>query len=584
MLSPANPLRRTCGLHLRPRRFARCPPCHPRCPPPLESTRPPPRRRLVNPTPNRLIIIRLGRSPGAPLREVHRLLCRYVKKSLVVIAKPPGYGSLVTAPDVESLRSLRREDAVRRLADVIEARAAVTAVLGDLATLPEDPEAELPGTLWIICRAKEEAFDPIAPPYSEEGWHRLLEEQRTAATVVGWTRPTLTCVVMSRGYLLRVALTEDDFMPIARWDLRVLGDACCLAGSDAYPELASAPDATEAWVRRPDFLREEEEPSVEISASASTEGSLGDGWDDLAARNAPSHFDEALITVADHYAIQPVPEAVRDQRLREDTLSGIEPFRGRFEVVDTRNDQVVAIWRNGPAFDRDLATLLMYQWDTPYELVEIPYLYAYRGHIIRIDIPGEQDVDGVADYNAYWGAVVERRMSRPLGDTGFTLVRRIMRELRELEEANRDVVERVVARHLPMPGPDLWGSMVLDAEMKDALSPGQYERWQITQSDDFVDIERHAWAAASGGELTLAEWRQVRAGGPEPEGMNRRVPIPQRVRHEVWRRDEGRCVECGSQALLEFDHIVPWSRGGSDTARNLQLLCEPCNRSKASSI
>ncbi len=62
-----------------------------------------------------------------------------------------------------------------------------------------------------------------------------------------------------------------------------------------------------------------------------------------------------------------------------------------------------------------------------------------------------------------------------------------------------------------------------------------------------------------------------------------REPIPEVVRHEVWRRDKGRCVKCGSQERLEFDHIIPVSKGGSSTARNLQLLCEPCNRKKAAS-
>jgi tetratricopeptide (TPR) repeat protein len=64
----------------------------------------------------------------------------------------------------------------------------------------------------------------------------------------------------------------------------------------------------------------------------------------------------------------------------------------------------------------------------------------------------------------------------------------------------------------------------------------------------------------------------------------RREKLPERTRHEVWRRDEGRCVECGSQENLEFDHIIPWSKGGSDTARNLQLLCQTCNRHKSASI
>jgi 5-methylcytosine-specific restriction endonuclease McrA len=56
------------------------------------------------------------------------------------------------------------------------------------------------------------------------------------------------------------------------------------------------------------------------------------------------------------------------------------------------------------------------------------------------------------------------------------------------------------------------------------------------------------------------------------------------VRHEVWRRDRGSCVECGSRARLEFDHIIPVSRGGSNTVRNIELRCEPCNRRKGARI
>lgn len=64
----------------------------------------------------------------------------------------------------------------------------------------------------------------------------------------------------------------------------------------------------------------------------------------------------------------------------------------------------------------------------------------------------------------------------------------------------------------------------------------------------------------------------------------RRQSIPEQVRHEVWRRDEGQCVDCGSRERLEFDHIIPVSRGGSNTARNIELRCEACNRRKAASV
>jgi hypothetical protein len=67
-------------------------------------------------------------------------------------------------------------------------------------------------------------------------------------------------------------------------------------------------------------------------------------------------------------------------------------------------------------------------------------------------------------------------------------------------------------------------------------------------------------------------------------GPRRRLAIPQHVRHDVWRRDQGRCVECGSREKLEYDHTIPLSLGGSNTARNLRLLCEPCNRRKSAHI
>jgi len=63
-----------------------------------------------------------------------------------------------------------------------------------------------------------------------------------------------------------------------------------------------------------------------------------------------------------------------------------------------------------------------------------------------------------------------------------------------------------------------------------------------------------------------------------------RPRIPENVRIEVWRRDSGKCARCGSRTNLEYDHIVPISKGGSNTARNIELLCEKCNRSKSNNV
>jgi len=68
---------------------------------------------------------------------------------------------------------------------------------------------------------------------------------------------------------------------------------------------------------------------------------------------------------------------------------------------------------------------------------------------------------------------------------------------------------------------------------------------------------------------------------PEDEKVRH---IPDEVKEFVWRRDQGKCVKCGSQENIEFDHIIPLSKGGSNTARNIQLLCERCNREKSNKI
>lgn len=60
--------------------------------------------------------------------------------------------------------------------------------------------------------------------------------------------------------------------------------------------------------------------------------------------------------------------------------------------------------------------------------------------------------------------------------------------------------------------------------------------------------------------------------------------ISQEVKDLVWNRDKGVCTNCGSNEKLEFDHIIPFSKGGSNTYRNIQLLCEKCNREKSNSI
>ena len=64
----------------------------------------------------------------------------------------------------------------------------------------------------------------------------------------------------------------------------------------------------------------------------------------------------------------------------------------------------------------------------------------------------------------------------------------------------------------------------------------------------------------------------------------KRPPIPREVVDAVYRRDGGRCVYCGSTDNLQLDHIIPFSKGGSTTLENLQLLCQKCNLEKSNHI
>jgi hypothetical protein len=47
----------------------------------------------------------------------------------------------------------------------------------------------------------------------------------------------------------------------------------------------------------------------------------------------------------------------------------------------------------------------------------------------------------------------------------------------------------------------------------------------------------------------------------EPQDLEHDRVIPSEVKLEVWKRDKGRCVKCGSTDNLHFDHVLPFSKG-----------------------
>ena len=78
----------------------------------------------------------------------------------------------------------------------------------------------------------------------------------------------------------------------------------------------------------------------------------------------------------------------------------------------------------------------------------------------------------------------------------------------------------------------------------------------------------------------------AKAGG----GTGRAIPAA--VKRAVWRRDRGRCSyvdrtsgrRCGSQHLLQIDHVVPYAQGGTAEPNNLRLLCAAHHRHRHAGI
>jgi hypothetical protein len=67
--------------------------------------------------------------------------------------------------------------------------------------------------------------------------------------------------------------------------------------------------------------------------------------------------------------------------------------------------------------------------------------------------------------------------------------------------------------------------------------------------------------------------------GCQPSGW-----IPRAVREEVYRRDRNRCVTCKATKGLAIDHIIPYSKGGTNEVENLQVLCRRCNGKKGAKL
>jgi hypothetical protein len=139
------------------------------------------------------------------------------------------------------------------------------------------------------------------------------------------------------------------------------------------------------------------------------------------------------------------------------------------------------------------------------------------------------------------------------------------------------------------------------------LTP-QRVRFAFTGSEDFLknvervrQLLRHKYPAGTL-EDVFAETvecfldardpaRKARAAKPRATNPRRRS-IPVWIRDIVFKRDGGRCTYTSSDGLrceerggLEYDHILPWAKGGaSNDPANVRLLCRTHNALEAARI
>ncbi|MFH1106681.1 MAG: HNH endonuclease [Candidatus Micrarchaeota archaeon] len=97
----------------------------------------------------------------------------------------------------------------------------------------------------------------------------------------------------------------------------------------------------------------------------------------------------------------------------------------------------------------------------------------------------------------------------------------------------------------------------------------------------------NAWQEASDGRqvfkfrLEIAEGKEIE----DTTDLEHSRLIPSNVKLEVWKRDKGQCIKCHRKDNLHFDHVLPYSKGGTSLlVENIQILCARHNLQKRAKI
>lgn len=297
-----------------------------------------------------------------------------------------------------------------------------------------------------------------------------------------------------------------------------------------------------------------------------------------------------LVAHSEHGAARYRGRQSIDQGDGEKKFMLLEFARGaRLYVSDSQTDQVQKIGNAGGATTR-LSTLGTKggKWSQSYCVEALPNAYAWPGVGTFPDLPQELTPEVVTrpqfHRNDYVAHAAYRKKCKEAIENAVQASTKARVEWRRacanyLKALHANVSYRQAAQkyfeqqsHEPQRLLDWWVYRATVLRLEDSCN----------HDEDVLLIKRYVLRR----ERSIAKIRrEVEAlenfGGT---GTSAREPIPENVRLFVWQRDNGQCVRCGSRERLEFDHIIPVVAGGSNTERNIQLLCESCNRSKGATV
>ena len=119
----------------------------------------------------------------------------------------------------------------------------------------------------------------------------------------------------------------------------------------------------------------------------------------------------------------------------------------------------------------------------------------------------------------------------------------------------------------------------------------EFEDWEMNchlLGKPLVDFVEQLDHQRQLGEIRIKAIKVILLQNKPTKSKRRRTRIPRGLRHEVFKRDNYTCVECGARkedgATLHVDHKIPVSKGGTDELDNLQTLCSDCNLNKSDVI